>query len=469
MVALGCLMQGCDKEEAYEPLDALAPEQKAAAADYAPKEYATVDSLIARYAMVVCHSMTNDAFRDILKEEVMQPFDDDYDVLATTLQKRLLDDKSQSVAELLATAYDHHYAHADGMKGHEFLHRVNSIVPNLQLSIPLHCEAWKPQQYIPAVVPLPYTFDDSRHDAITAYDANGVAHTVSLTKEPTMPYVVVGVSERITRNGLRRKELFKDSPLLYAFTPKQESSKEVSYPTWLSITNGEAYALNLHWEAVQEATAYVIFRKNSGQFRPHATVPGNQPYYIDAHLECDYYWYVVAAIRGNDTSACSPIEKCYAAARDNGAPLRLTGINYEDESLSNVEPWVRGAPEIHITVVGTGEDGFSAYTLFERVIEPPSRDAVDNNWWNPSLTLINNWNTTRHGERVNMAFTEDDNRRRNTFHLQGGNGGVQTDDGWAHYANYIAIRSDDMSGQTFFSFHSSHLDYTLGSFSFRCE
>ena len=149
------------------------------------------------YALSIATSLDDKEFRSMIKEEAQKKFDGDYDILATSLQKGKLETKGISVGEFLLENLAKYGINAeDG-----YLEKVVSLIPNLQVSIPVKCEEWDEADFIPPVVPVPVDFDDTNNDVIVGYDGLGKQYTFSLKEDPNIPVIVVSVSERIDENG----------------------------------------------------------------------------------------------------------------------------------------------------------------------------------------------------------------------------------------------------------------------------
>ena len=73
-------------------------------------------------------------------------------------------------------------------------------VPRLQLSVPVNCESWSKEEYIPYVAFKPMDYDDPDPVLLKAIKGNDVKW-LSTVEAPDKPVVVVGQSERFNAEG----------------------------------------------------------------------------------------------------------------------------------------------------------------------------------------------------------------------------------------------------------------------------
>ncbi|MBR1513146.1 MAG: fibronectin type III domain-containing protein [Bacteroidales bacterium] len=368
-----------------------------------------VNDYIELYALGIAISLCDEEFRSIIKEEAQKKFDGDYDILATSLQKRKLENKGVLVGEFLLENLE-----KNGIKiEDDYLDEVASLIPNLQVSIPIKCDEWDEVNFIPPVVPVPVDFDDINNDFIDGYDRLGNQYTFSLKEDPDIPIIVVSVSERIDENGKFRWEEEEPVTLLSSFDSLSITSRDIPVnPSSLTLHHGAANEIILEWPDVIGENGYKIYRKvDAGDFSLRATVSANNNGYIDKYLSYGKrYWYKIKSYNNDGESAFSPISTTIASARTDGQNLSISRMMFNTTSdLNQVESWIRGVPELRVRVIrGLANSSTAEYVYRSSIISPPSRDAIVGQWWN-NLINITNWYTDVLGSILVFDWEEEDN------------------------------------------------------------
>jgi len=76
-----------------------------------------------------------------------------------------------------------------------------SIIPTLQLSVPVHCDEWDAENYHPLIAILKMDHGDMIDKFVMAIDAHGKTIELDAINEPSLPVVVIGKGERVDENG----------------------------------------------------------------------------------------------------------------------------------------------------------------------------------------------------------------------------------------------------------------------------
>jgi hypothetical protein len=148
------------------------------------------DEAMKELTLIVAKSLQDADFRTLLKNEAMKQFDGDYDVLFSTLKTKEVS-KGNSVLQYLVSNCETKGANE------KYILNLASQIEDFQISVPVNCDKWDAQNYIPLVTFIPENFDEKTWKEITCYDANGNQTVLSAEKEPEMPVVVLGSCERM--------------------------------------------------------------------------------------------------------------------------------------------------------------------------------------------------------------------------------------------------------------------------------
>ena len=426
--------------------------------------------------------MVNRSFRSLIKENAMLMFDGDYDVLAVTLHDMILTGgEEETVEQLLVKEYEALPDKYNGMSGNEFLQYALLAVPNLQISVPVNCDDWNTQIYIPNVIPLPCNFNDTANNIIS-YDCNLVSSTVSTRVLPTVPYVVVGMSERVDMNCNLKYINQSSNYVPYQFSQGQETTSP-DYPASLTVSQGGVRELVLQWSDVSNENGYILYRKHlSGGFHPIDTLGANENVYTDSCLiGGDQYWYTVRSYNSGGLSPYSPIKTTWASNRRDNQPLSIKRIKYTSDALYSVESWLKGSPEIRIVLAHGTDNGTSANKMYNAVSEPSHRCDIENRWWDCNIQLSSGWRTDQAGTCLAIYFAEDDcfNLKKFSITTNYEDKLVNYNDttntttnqglGTIKFGGTFEFESDDPSGQTEIHFWDPSTTYQIGGITFELE
>lgn len=375
--------------------------------------------LISSYAQMLAAAIGDPEVRKIIKSEAQLKFDGDYDILTETLHNIELKENQSTVKNLLASSCVMTRASEGGFTGDldALIKEIQTQFPNLQVSIPVHCDEWDTENYIPLVAFLPYDYDDQVATEIEAFDTNGNSYILSLEEDPKQPVIVVSISERVDRNGN-----FKGGEASYVNFEDVEivTTRTIpSTPSDINLFHAGAETLELEWTDTSNETGYVVYRKPEGgsTYYVIANLPANQNYYIDTNVVAGVkYSYRVRAINDDGESGYSTTITTIASARNDGEPLKIKRMYFTKSALKAVEKWASGAPEIRLRVVYGDKD--SATTVFTSgILEPTKRGDINGSWWNKSVD-ITNWCTNVIGTVLTFDWREEDWDDDVTFTIQ---------------------------------------------------
>ena len=375
--------------------------------------------LISSYAQMLAASMGNPEIRNVIKSEAQLKFDGDYDILVNTLHSVELKEHNVTIKKMLANSCVETRANEGGFSGDldTLIEEIQSQFPNLQVSVPVHCDEWDTENYIPLVAFLPYDYDDQVATEIEAFDTNGNSYMLSLDEDPEQPVIVVSISERVDRDGS-----FKGGNASYINFEDVDVVTTRTAPTTpsdINLFHAGAETLELEWTDTSNETGYVVYRKTESvnTYSVIANLPANQNYYIDTNVVAGVkYSYKVRAINIDGESGYSAAITSFASDRNDGESLKIKRMYFTNSALKAVEKWASGAPEIRLRVVCG--DSNSATTVFTSgLLEPAKRGDINGSWWNKSVD-ITNWRTNAIGTVLTFDWREEDWDDDVTFTIQ---------------------------------------------------
>lgn len=369
----------------------------------------TVDQIIDQYSKVIAVALTDSLFRTSLKSCALIQFDGDYDVLAKDFHNHKLSNSTDSVKSFLANIVDRKFQSEFNMSGNMFLEKVTSIIPNLQIAVPVNCEIWDATTFVPNVVPLLTDFDDNNSESIATYDRYLNITNVSLDTDPSIPYVIVSISERIDQNGhIKYSNRFcKDT---------NNSATGSTTPTNLVLKYGNnANELWLEWPDVSNDYGYQIYRQTAGtDLLLIATTSANTNNYIDNTVVANQrYTYTVRSLNNQgQPSGFSSSASWYGSSRIPGELLKLTSLKFDNSSsLRSCETWVRGKPELVLHVYsGVSTNSSKEIRCIDWVTPQPKRSDIAGSWWNCNID-VNNWDPELFGQIWTFSWSEEDNTK----------------------------------------------------------
>ena len=411
------------------------------------KEYSVEQKtdLISSYAQMLAASMGNPEIRNIIKSEAQLKFDGDYDILVNTLHSVELEKHNVTIKKMLANSCVETRANEGGFSEdlETLIEEIQTQFPNLQVSVPVHCDEWDTENYTPLVAFLPYDYDDQVATEIEAFDTNGNSYMLSLDEDPEQPVIVVSISERVDRDGS-----FKGGDASYVNFEDVDVVTTRTSPTTpsdINLFHAGAEILELGWADLSNETGYVVYRKSEGEstYSVIANLPANQNYYIDSNVVAGVkYRYKVRAINNDGESGYSTTISTIASARNDGESLKVKRMYFTKSALKAVEKWASGAPEIRLRVVYGDKD--SATTVFTSgILEPAKRGDINGSWWNKSVD-ITNWCTNVIGTVLTFDWREEDWDDDVTFTIQASY--EQKDKNWSIQAGGSVQFSGDEGG-----------------------
>ena len=365
------------------------------------------NKMLNEYALVLAKAVQQKELRTLIRNRAVQKFDGDFDVLIGSLETEVLKEQDCTVKELMSNVQKTNpLLRSIGEASPESdLRKIVSVMPNVQVSVPIHCEEWDPSKFVPLVAVLPYDYKEQPGNKITAYDSEGKVHILNADKEPGFPVLVVGRSERVNEQGNL------DTAGYCVHIPAKPAFRSMSllpeYPDNLILTHGSAKSLLLEWTDIAGETGYEVWRMSGTTFQKVAQTAVNDNNFVDANLITNQkYWYKVRATMTDGFSSWSPVMATTASARSDNEWLKIKRMKFSTSALNAVEGWISGAPEIRLRVV-QGSEGGATNVYTSGILEPNKRSDINNVWWNKEVTIFA-WSTSVYGTVLTFDWREED-------------------------------------------------------------
>lgn len=128
--------------------------------------------------------------RTFIKSEAMKQFDGDYNFLIHDALEHRFEDGS-TFADKLSTGFDNKEAFVNYIKANR----------RLQIAVPVHCETWNSEVYVPAVTFIDDSYDEQTTEYILAYNQDGTPTALDARNEPDVPVIVISLNERTDEIG----------------------------------------------------------------------------------------------------------------------------------------------------------------------------------------------------------------------------------------------------------------------------
>ncbi len=151
-------------------------------------EYGEIRIRLEQAAKPFAQLLEDVEFRQLLKSKAMEEFDGDYDVLYKDIKDHEFSDGTTLSEKLIALCPN--------------FSDIVAEIPKFQVSVPVNCEMWDEQSFVPKVAIAPYALDESALESIVSYDSDLVKYELDATTDPEFTVVVVGVCERVNDSGI---------------------------------------------------------------------------------------------------------------------------------------------------------------------------------------------------------------------------------------------------------------------------
>ncbi len=276
---------------------------------------ATYDENAQNLAQAVSRTLAASGdFRRIIRHEAMKQVDGDYDVLLGHIVDKRMSEYNPVLKKSVSDTRIGDLLESNLKPGRTIMLKSTSSViddmlkanPDLQVSIPVHCEDWDPETFTPNVAVVGSDYRDGKTKTVKAYTPDGTVIDISAIEEPTEPVVVVSLNERNLQAIL---------PIGGTTIP--------STPTDLSGVVTES-GIRLTWNMpstsnTTNTTGYYIYRKGALE-TGYKKIGTSYGYYNKSYNDNDLepsrsYSYYVMAYYGSVLSSSSNIISITAPAK----------------------------------------------------------------------------------------------------------------------------------------------------------
>lgn len=318
------------------------------------------DQTVKNLAVAVSEAMISSIeFRNLIKSDALKQFDGDYDVLLSNMvaiqipsdENGVTRSYDFTVGDLLSKFYpDKELTRSSGVSIFEL---IQNQYPAMQISIPIHAEEWNTESYIPVVCYLPSDFEDLKTKYVMGVDANGNSIEVDAINHPSMPVVVVSLSERFDalQAGSR-----SGGPVIPSWGGGGGGGGLQPKPIISPVVKGEYQggAIRLSWSSYAAASDIMELRlyrsgpNNSTTFTKIASFSKSTTAYVDWNVVSnkEYVYKLVLCGIGKEISSSQP----YYITTNNNIPQKVLNLNAQAIGKKRIElKWDNPAGERYNT------------------------------------------------------------------------------------------------------------------------
>lgn len=373
----------CSRETSFKPKNELSPKLK------------NWDSTVVSVAKDVSQKLNSIHFRKMLKHEVCLRFDGDANIIIGSLMKRLpkfleyernqqLSNRIESTDSLLA------------MFNFDILQQAAIDFPQMQIAVQTDAENWDASTFIPKVVYLSSSYDESTHFSVSGFDANQMPISVSTLVDPVDNYVVISQNERTI---LRPSDVLR---LRVLECPVEELLASSPY-------NPEAIVV-----PIEPCTG-----GGGGTGGGGTGGGGGMPPYIQ------YIGYgqdgVMPTLVGSQLGTITTpppsgtFNRLNPVGTFNGTTVYRKDFKHEKmrqircDNLATIEGWPAGAPEIRMHVFEQNVSNPSEnLQIYKEEFEPRKRSDINGKWWDAEGVTMHLWDYVGTGTRASFGYYEYD-------------------------------------------------------------
>ena len=370
----------CKKESSNEPDNQVINQKK------------NWDATAITVANDVSQKLNSINFRKMLKHEVCLRFDGDANIIISNLMKRLpkyLEYERNNQTANRLTSLDSLLA----MFNFDILNQAAIDFPQMQIAVQTDAEAWDANTFIPKVVYLTSTFDESTHSSVSGFDANQNAITVSTLSDPVDNYVVISQNERTilrTNDVLRLRttecpieEMIANAP----YNPENLPAPIVPCPPGGGGGGGgggNPPPPYVQYIGIgQDGVLPTLIHRQMGTIVPPPP-PGTY-------------------------NRLSPV------GTFNGTTVYRKDYKHEKmrfircDDLGKIEGWPAGAPEIRMhvfeqNVLNPSEN----LQIYKEEFEPKKRKDINGKWWDAEGVTMHLWDYVGTGTKASFGYYEYD-------------------------------------------------------------
>lgn len=335
---------------------------------------------IEKYSTILSYAINNREIRSIIKNSALLKFDDDYDVLAKHFHSITMSD-GRKVGQFIDSCYRKYFYTSNIPNGYSFSSDITSIIPNLQISVPVHINDWDVANFLPIILSLPADIGDGNVTTLKSYH-NGKQDVFDVRSEPNFPVLIVGISERINNNGVRIRDSIRDARIVPVVSHPE-------HPDYLTIHYAASNSIIMRWNDVEGEDGYYIYSADNHTIIDSTTANDNM-YAISGLVTGNTYSYTVRAKYGNTVSPHSNTAKIKATDRGDNKKLIVEKLFLTRQRLRDIEPWFFGGPELQLYVYSSNRTHDSSICFYNDRVEM-SRDEIIDTWYHCNVGVTESW------------------------------------------------------------------------------
>jgi hypothetical protein len=179
------------------------------------EKYQQINDAIEDFALIVAHSLQDKELREFYKSEAMRKFDGDFDVLYSNVKDNYVGKESLHSRLSEIANYITRETKLEFKTEFNTIDELTSKIPKLQIAIPVNCEEWNTNNFIPPVACLNSELKNKSVTHVKSYESDGKLTMIEKKITPKHPVVVISINERLDENGNVR-ECYLEKPEILA-------------------------------------------------------------------------------------------------------------------------------------------------------------------------------------------------------------------------------------------------------------
>ncbi len=334
------------------------------------------------YAKVLSFAVKNQEIRTILYNKAQEMLDGDYDILVKDFHNTMMQE-GKTVSEYLNRIIENQYRNQLPFQNLPDI--ITREIPNLQISIPVNIDMWNDASLVPTIITIPCNLDDmpSAPDYLHSF-RNGHLDSINVSNEPHFPVVAVGISERISRTGIRIADSLRAASII-------NINPAPLAPGNLSIHYTAPNSALLRWNDVSANEGYYIYSTLNGNWCLIDSTGQNENMFgINNLITGETYTFAIRSKNSNGVSSFSHTAKIKATNRGDNKPLYVDSIYISSTRLRDIEPWYCGGPELLLNIYSSSANHDST-RYFNSIRVEPSRNEIKDRWYNCHQELTTSW------------------------------------------------------------------------------
>jgi hypothetical protein len=230
-------------------------------------------------ALLIQEANKSNQFRKELRTEVIKEYSLDYYLHQSKFKSENVENRIKKL--LKNSSYGFNI---------EQLKEITDKLPNYEISVPVHCEAWDAENFDPLVAYVPIDFDKKSDNKIKAFDRNGKVIWLKTDEEPQLPIILIRPIEDVDYSNYTKsfEDGFKSSRINGAseFVKRLGTNNINEVESWIDGPYCEIKCITLKSDGSIASTDYFFPTRaeinNTFHTVNHKLIEWNKQYYGDA-------------------------------------------------------------------------------------------------------------------------------------------------------------------------------------------